>query len=125
MSLFKYRTTQGAGPSGGGAVPGSAGYAGHAGDISGPDWDYMQAVHRSIVAANNQQRSPTPRDKIMMRLDLPEGRRTFDYIHAQKSKSGDRYFVMILHDDKPVVIEDEASLFPSDALITQLRLILP
>jgi hypothetical protein len=39
-------------------------------------------------------------------------------------QSGDKVFVFIVHQGNPAIIEDDWNLFPSDAMITKLRLML-
>lgn len=45
----------------------------------------------------------------------------FDYIDAVISH--DRAFVFVVKDGKPCTLEEEALLFPSDGLITKLRML--
>ncbi len=59
---------------------------------------------------------------IGMRLRVPEGA-MFPFGALETHYAGEKVFVFVVVDAKPVVLEDESSLFPSDALITQLRLI--
>lgn len=59
---------------------------------------------------------------IGMRLRIPNGS-LFPFAHLETHYAGEKVFVFVVVDDKPVVLEDESSLFPSDTLITQLRLI--
>ena len=46
-----------------------------------------------------------------------------DHIHVH-TKGVDTAIVFIVKDGKPVTVEDDPSLFPSDNLITQLRLLM-
>lgn len=46
----------------------------------------------------------------------------FEYLEVVEVK--DRMIVFVVHQGKPVVIEDELHLFPSDKLINALRLLL-
>lgn len=60
---------------------------------------------------------------IAMRLRLRDGDRSpFDFIQAHKAAEN-KYFVFICQGDQAVTLEDD-DLFPSDRLITQLRLIM-
>lgn len=60
---------------------------------------------------------------IAMRLRLCDGDRSpFDFIQAHKAAEN-KYFVFICQGDQAVTLEDD-DLFPSDRLITQLRLIM-
>jgi len=59
---------------------------------------------------------------ISMRLRLPEGQRwPFDFLETHYA--GEKVLVFAVIGDNHVVLEDAAELFPSDTLITQLRLI--
>lgn len=65
----------------------------------------------------------SPRDKILMRLNTPDGELVgFDYIEATKL-SDDKMVVFVINNGKHCTIEDDAHLFPSDTLITQLRIL--
>jgi hypothetical protein len=62
---------------------------------------------------------------IGMRLRLHEGPVAmfpFNHIDAYRI-SEERVVVFVVHKETPVLIEDDGALFPSDALITQLRLL--
>lgn len=48
---------------------------------------------------------------------------TFDFIMAYKYKRSDSVVVFFVHNDKPGMLEDGWDLFPSDELITKLRLL--
>ena len=57
-----------------------------------------------------------------MRLHVTDGDSLpFDSIHTSLTK--EHVFVFVVANDEPVVLKDERGLFPSDTLITQLRLI--
>jgi hypothetical protein len=60
-------------------------------------------------------------DMIRMRLRSAPGS-FFDHWHAYKAKD-DKVVVLVVNNGAHVVLEDEWPLFPSDALITQLRLL--
>jgi hypothetical protein len=47
-----------------------------------------------------------------------------DFSFIAPYKNGDTVVVFLVHDKKPTYIEDDWGLFPSDALITKLRLLL-
>ena len=49
---------------------------------------------------------------------------TPDFSFIAPYKNGDTVVVFLVHDKKPTYIEDDWGLFPSDALITKLRLLL-
>lgn len=62
---------------------------------------------------------------LFMRLEIPEGQKIpFEFLEFMKGK--DCVYVMVARteEDKPIVIEDDVSLFPSDTLVTQLRLMI-
>lgn len=59
---------------------------------------------------------------IGMRLRVPPGA-MFPFDALETHYAGEKVFIFAVVDDKPVVLEDESALFPSDALVTQLRLI--
>lgn len=61
---------------------------------------------------------------LVMRLHLPEGQRIpFDFATAYKFEDK-KVFVFLVHNGEPVVLEDEWPMYPSDALVTKLRLIM-
>ncbi len=63
-----------------------------------------------------------PIQMIRSRLRLGEGEALgLDHLHAHEDK--DMTFVFVVHMGKHVVLEDERTLFPSDQLITSLRLL--
>lgn len=48
----------------------------------------------------------------------------FQFIEAVRAGDGSKVFVFVLtRDGRPVTLEDDSPLFPSDQLITQLRLL--
>lgn len=59
---------------------------------------------------------------IAMRLRLREGDR-MPFQDLFTSLAGDKVFVFVVQDNQAVTLEDDANLFPSDQLITQLRLL--
>jgi len=67
--------------------------------------------------------SESYRSKMLgMRLRLKEGERfPFDSIHTSLGK--EKVFVFIVQNDKAATLEDDVGMFPSDTLVTQLRLI--
>lgn len=84
----------------------------------------------SNQASAGQVRTPVPGqisdtravDMIHMRLHIPNGSlKPFEFLNAHQS--GDEVHVFVIADGKPVVFTDGIGLFPSDQLITQLRLI--
>lgn len=90
------------------------------------DHDFQELVrrldttknHSPITLENKQYRI----QMIAMRMRRREGEKMpFDDLHTSLGK--EKVFVFVLQNDKPVVFEDDIGLFPSDTLITQLRLI--
>jgi hypothetical protein len=59
---------------------------------------------------------------IAMRLRIPEGNK-LPYQDLFTSLAGDKVFVFVVQDGQAVTLEDTATMFPSDQLITQLRLL--
>lgn len=58
-----------------------------------------------------------------MRMRVAEGNRLpFDFIAPYKN--GDTVVVFFVHDKNPTYVEDSWDLYPSDALVTKLRMIL-
>lgn len=57
-----------------------------------------------------------------MRMRTEEGGR-LPFDHVSTGLSGEKVFVMVCNRGSAVVLEDERDLFPSDALITQMRLL--
>lgn len=59
---------------------------------------------------------------IAMRLRLREGE-CMPFQDLFTSLAGDKVFVFVVQDNQAVTFEDTAAMFPSDTLITQLRLL--
>lgn len=59
---------------------------------------------------------------IRMRLRIPEGS-LLPYQFLATHFAGEEVIVFVVQDGQPVTLRDEAPLFPSDQLITQLRLL--
>ena len=59
---------------------------------------------------------------IGMRMHLKDGE-TYGVDHLSTAVGSTKVFVFVVQDDKPVMLEDSVELFPSDTLITQLRLL--
>ncbi len=99
--------------------------------LSGPPDHYLDAssyeqMKRSVLgqmyAAGQSPQTPVDLiGMIRMRLRKNVGEKLFDFIAAHQH--ADTVFVFIVHDGKNVVIKDNEKLFPSDALITQIRLL--
>lgn len=75
-----------------------------------------------IQAQENTRLNPSPRVALEMRLRkvLESGNVEYVDIH----RSGDKVFVFVITGGKPVVIEDDWDLFPSDTLVTQMRVLI-
>ena len=70
------------------------------------------------------RRRRSPIEMINMRLHTPEyGRINLNWIDAYVSDTVALVFVVDRHDN-PVTLKDDPHLFPSDTLITQLRLLI-
>ena len=86
---------------------------------------YQQNIPKYGIESEPAEDISTPRYRnrmIGMRLRVPEGA-MFPFDALETHYAGEKVFIFVVVDAKPVVFEDESSLFPSDALITQLRLI--
>lgn len=68
----------------------------------------------------------TPLQMIQMRLSrgVKEGQKILPFQHIDAYVSEKTAVVFMVINDKPVTIEDDVGLFPSDNLITQLRLLI-
>jgi hypothetical protein len=65
--------------------------------------------------------SMTLEQMIAMRLHIKEGHAMpFEFLRAHRTT--DRVYVFIVDKEQAVTLEDDHGLFPSDALITKLRL---
>ncbi len=66
--------------------------------------------------------SPVALGKMIdMRLRTPPGKFLFQFMQA--FKYGEKVVVFIVQKDQPTFLEDDWALFPSDELVTKLRLI--
>jgi hypothetical protein len=71
----------------------------------------------------NVPKTWTLRDKILMRLDMPDGYHIgFHHLDAVRLND-EKMAVFVVFDGKHCTLEDDAHLFPSDTLITQLRIL--
>lgn len=59
---------------------------------------------------------------LAMRLRMLEGEK-FPFEHLFTGHTGDKVFVVIIDKGECLTFEDSAALFPSDTLITQIRMI--
>lgn len=93
-----------------------------------PPWQMAPIVHainKNPVPSNlgSVIESEVYRHRLLaMRLRLLEGE-TFPYQDLFTSLAGDKVFVFVVQDNQAVTLEDNATMFPSDQLITQLRLL--
>lgn len=62
------------------------------------------------------------KNMLAMRLRIKEGEQ-FPFDHIDTALGKEKVFVFIMQNDQAVVLEDDPFLFPSDTLMTQLRLI--
>lgn len=90
---------------------------------------YQAARAKAEKAARDQEKAvpmdPMQQIAMRMRWGSEPGRiivTGFEFIQAYVKDNV--AVVFIVHGGKPVTIEDDAGLFPSDALITKLRLLL-
>lgn len=85
------------------------------------------------MALNNVTKSPSVLGQVLesenyrqrllyMRLRIPEGSK-HPYEYLSSHLSGDKVYVFVVQDGQAVTLEDAATMFPSDQLITQLRLL--
>jgi hypothetical protein len=80
-------------------------------------------VKAGDFAINPPLRRYSDVEKIGMRLDIPPGPMMgFDSIHVAPMADGKKVVFLIVN-GKPMMIEDDEHLFPSDTLITQLRIL--
>jgi len=63
------------------------------------------------------------REKLEMRMNWQPSVNIVGFSHMDLHSVGDKAFIWIVtNDGQSVVLEDEAALFPSDALITKVRM---
>lgn len=62
-------------------------------------------------------------EMIAMRLHLQEGME-YPFQHISTAAIADKVFVFVVQNDQSVTLEDDRAMFPSDVLITQLRLLM-
>ena len=60
---------------------------------------------------------------IAMRMRWPEGR-TLPMSYIGAHQTNEKVFVFMVHNEQAVTLEDDVLMFPSDTLITKMRLIL-
>lgn len=97
------------------------------GPATGIGYDPLQQWQRSIqqqMAASELAKMinyPTLNDMIRSRMRWSNANGSFSYLHAHSEK--ERVFIFGVINGEPVMLEDDAGLFPSDQLVTQLRLL--
>jgi hypothetical protein len=101
----------------GAAHGGAGGGAGGAGGVGG----LLYGSPQPTPAPTTKHTLSSELEK-MVSMRLRSARSSF-FDHWHMHKYGDKVFVVIFNDGQCVHIEDTWPLFPSDALITQLRLL--
>lgn len=148
MGLFSSKTTNNTGdavrhpgtPTGGLTIGAAVLGGGGGGSLSSTDYaqygqSTMDALRRAQDLAVMQAITPphifttanrydidsdsTRKLMICMRLRTDE----MPFQHLSTAHSGDKVFVFIVQNGQPVTLEDDASLFPSDKLVSQLTLL--
>lgn len=92
--------------------------------ITNSDMVYRRSVYPTVSVDSTDVYTgrPTPEQMLAMRMRWsPMERYPLDHISMYIAK--DKAFIFVVKDGSHVTIEDDAALFPSDALITQLRLL--
>lgn len=88
-----------------------------------PMWNNDVLLNSASVAAHRQRLIFTPREKILIRLNITEGEYfPFDHLDAVPISEG-KMVVFVVYKGQHTIIEDDAHLFPSDTLIAQLRVL--
>lgn len=91
-------------------------------------WNAMKAIMSAQSGMANSTPNPDTSpaalgNMIDMRLRTPPGKFMFQFMQAFKMKN-EKVVVFIVQNDQPTFLEDDWALFPSDELVTKLRLIL-
>jgi hypothetical protein len=81
---------------------------------------------KNTVAQQTKVATPIPTNEqlINIRLRLSLNAQPFEFLHAYRM-SPEKVVVFIVNKGDPLTLEDDGLLFPSDQLITKLRLIMP
>jgi len=79
-------------------------------------------VHPAQMAADDISTDNWRLYALAMRLRVREGHK-LPFQHLSTALAGDKVFVFVVVKDQAVTLEDDHLLFPSDTLITQLRLL--
>lgn len=82
-------------------------------------------IGMALNASAERSRPYEPSEKLLMRLNARYAHETgFAFIHAvQNPKAGNVAVFIIANDGKPLALEDDAALFPSDGLIGRINLL--
>lgn len=90
--------------------------------------DYMGKMGPSVLGAQIFRDPPhfatkpvSLKEMVKMRMRWTEV--PFPFFECHQPTGSDKVFVFFVKDDQAVILEDEAGLFPSDSLITKLRLL--
>jgi hypothetical protein len=76
----------------------------------------------AAVARSNQSRPYTPMDKLKVRLNLhPNEQGPFQHMSAVENFAKGNVVVFLIVNGTPMMLEDDAPLFPSDGLIGKLN----
>lgn len=90
-----------------------------------PGWlthgDLAEAILRSKPSLRPSSGKPSSAERIHSRLNYGPHETTPFPFFAVHTMGPDKHFVFLVHEGKAVVLED-GELFPSDQLITQLRM---
>lgn len=85
--------------------------------------DYFTAAgHPLISGPTTVQRPPNLYDMLSMRMRWGDTPNPFH--HCNPVRVDDKVVVFIIHNKQPTYIEDEWGMYPSDALVTKLRLMI-
>lgn len=104
----------------------SVGVLGAVGDYLSAPWEVQsQSINKNPVPSNlgSVIENEAYRFKLVaMRLRLRDGEKIpFQFFGT--ALGGDKVFVFVVQDNEAVTLEDSTVMFPSDQLITQLRLL--
>lgn len=94
---------------------------------TGLAWDSRELEWAAKVAEQAKAEEQSIKSKIgrmkMLAMRLRAELTKLPYEFIDTHLSGDKVFVFVVQDNQAVTIEDSTALFPSDTLITQLRLL--
>lgn len=133
MALFPWRTTTDNTASGASCTASAAGSLVQSGgtSVAGcPAHNHVVSyppghIHSTGVYSYPNSNHITPSEQLLslvrMRLRMDEGA-LFKFAHIHACTVGDKVHVLIINSE-PVVLTDDANMFPSDQFITQIRLL--